>query len=311
MEKTSSIYIAGHSGLIGSAIVRKLKEQEYNNLLLPTCSELDLRDQVAVRRFFKKNKPEFIFMTAGKVGGIQANSTYPAEFIYDNTIMAINVIHNAYIAKAKKLVFSSCSCVYPRNCPQPMKEEYLLTAPVEKTNYASAIAKITGMKMCQAYREQYNSDFISITSTNIYGPGDKYDLENSHVIAALIKKFLEAKEKSQEKVTLWGTGNPKREFLYSDDLAGALIFLINNYSQAEHINIGTGIGVSIKEIAEIIKRLTVFKGKILWDRTKPDGVPKKLLDSSKINALGWKAKTGLEKGLEKTIAEYIKNKDSF
>lgn len=306
MKKTSLIYVAGHMGLVGSAIVRKLKKHGYSNLLLATHSELDLKDQNAVRRFFEENRPEFVFMAAGKVGGIQANSTYPAQFIYDNILMAINVIHNSYVAKVKKLLFLAASCIYPRNCPQPIKEEYLLTDDVEETNYAYAVAKIAGVKMCRAYREQYNCDFISVVPANVYGQGDRYDLENSHVIPALIRKFLQAKEKGEEKVILWGTGDPKREFLYSDDLADALIFLMNNYSKKQHINVGRGGDVSIKELAELIKDIVGFKGKIIWDTTKPNGVPRKLLDVSKINTLGWKAKIDLKKGLEKTITEYIK-----
>jgi len=305
-NKNSLIYVAGHTGLVGSALVRKLKEQGYANLLLATRSDVDLRDQNAVKYFFEKNKPEFVFMTAGKVGGIHANITYPADFIHDNILITTNIIHNSYVTNVKKLLFLSCSCMYPRNCPQPIKEEFLLTGDVEKTNYAYAAAKIAGLKMIKSYREQYNCDFISAVANNTYGPVNRHNLENSHVIPALIKKFLSAVQKNKKEVTLWGTGNPKREFLYTDDLADALIFLMKNFSEKEHINIGTGVEISMKELADIMKSMIGFRGKIIWDTTKPDGVPRKFLDVLKINSLGWRAKVTLKQGLEETISEYIK-----
>jgi len=305
-NKKSLIYIAGHTGLIGSALVQKLKEQGYTNLLLPTHSDIDLRDQNAVKHFFEKNKPEFVFIIAGKVGGIHANINYPADFIYDNTLIAMNIIHNSYITNVKKLLFLGCSCMYPRNCSQPIKEESLLTGDVEKTNHAYAVAKITGLEATKAYREQYNCDFISAIANNTYGPVDKHDLEDAHVIPALIKKFLSAIQKGEKEVVLWGNGSPKREFLYSNDLADALIFLMRNFSQKEHINIGTGVEISIKELADLIKSMIGFNGEIIWDTTKPDGVPRKFLDVSKINSLGWRAKVSLKQGLEKTISEYVK-----
>lgn len=304
MDKKSGIYVAGHTGLAGSAIVRKLKEQGYDNLVLRTHAELDLKNQDAVSRFFAETKPEFVFMAAGKVGGIQANSTYPAEFIYDNLLMVTNVVHNSYAAGVKKLLFLGSSCIYPRLCPQPIKEEYLLTGPLEGTNYAYAVSKIAGVKMCQAYHKQYGCDFISAMPANLYGPGDKYDLENAHVLPALIRKFCEGRRNNSKEVVLWGTGSAKREFLYSGDLAEAVIFLMNNYSEIEHINVGTGVDLSIRELAELIKGIAGFKGEIAWDRTKPDGTPRKLMDVSKINSLRWKAKIDLKSGLEKTIADY-------
>lgn len=305
-NKKSLIYIAGHTGLVGSALVRKLKEQGYANLLLPTHSDIDLRDQNAVKCFFEENKPEFVFIAAGKVGGIHANINYPADFIHDNTLIAINIIHNSYVSNVKKLLFLGCSCMYPRSCSQPIKEEFLLTGDVEQTNYAYAAAKIVGLEMTKAYREQHNCDFISAIANNVYGPVNEYDLEDAHVIPALIKKFLSAIQKGEKKVILWGSGSPKREFLYSDDLADALIFLMKNFSQKEHINIGTGVEISIKELADLIKNIIGFKDEIIWDTAKPDGVPRKLLDVSKINNLGWKAKVALKQGLKEAISEYKK-----
>ncbi len=299
MKKKSLILVAGHEGLVGSALTSRLKKEGYKNLLLPSFRQLDLRDQERTKDFFAREKPEIVFMTAGRVGGIYANKAYPAEFIYDNILIASNIIHNSYRVGVKKLLFLGCACSYPRECPQPMRENYLLTGKIEETNYAYGIAKIAGLKMVQAYRDQYGCNFISAISANVYGPGDKYDLENSHVIPALIRKFCEAKEKGQKEVVLWGTGAPEREFLFSEDLAEALVFLMEKYDSAELINIGTGSGISIRELAEIIKEITGFKGSIIWDDSKPDGMPKKDLDVSRMNKICWKAKTELKKGLRK------------
>ncbi|OYT33743.1 MAG: GDP-fucose synthetase, partial [Candidatus Aenigmarchaeota archaeon ex4484_52] len=297
MEKNSKIYIAGHRGLVGSAIKRKLEKDGYNNLILKTHKELDLTKQKEVENFFKKEKPEFVFLAAAKVGGILANDTYSADFIYENLMIEANIIHNSYKYNVKKLLFLGSSCIYPRDCPQPMKEEYLLSGKLEDTNEAYAIAKIAGIKMCQFYNKQYKTNFISVMPTNLYGPNDNYNLNNSHVLAALIRKFCDAKKENKKSVVVWGTGNPKREFLHSDDLAEACLFLMNNYNNSEIVNIGVGEDISIKNLAELIKEIVEFDGEIIFDLTKPDGTPQKLLDVSKINKLGWKAKIGLREGL--------------
>ncbi|MGL4986217.1 MAG: GDP-L-fucose synthase [Treponemataceae bacterium] len=306
MEKTSKIYIAGHRGLVGSALLRNLESAGYNNIVVKSSKELDLTNQKAVEVFFEAEKPDYIFVAAAKVGGIHANNTYPADFIYINMMIASNVIHAAYKHKVKKLLFLGSSCIYPKLAPQPMKEEYLLTGSLEQTNEAYAIAKIAGLKLCQYYRKQYGVDFISAMPTNLYGINDNFDLENSHVLPALLRKFHDAKIANQKSVSLWGTGKAKREFLYVDDLADALVFLMNNYSDDSHINIGTGEDLEIAELAQTIKKIVGFEGKIIYDITKPDGTPRKLLDVSKINLLGWKAQTSLENGIKATYEWYKK-----
>ncbi len=308
MKKNSKIYVAGHRGLVGSAIIRSLVKQGYNNLVTKTRQELDLLDSVAVANFFQKEKPEYVFLAAAKVGGILANNTYPANFIYENLTIQNNIIHNAYLNKVKKLLFLGSSCIYPKFAKQPIKEEYLLSGKLEPTNKAYAIAKIAGIIMCESYNKQYNTNFISVMPTNLYGPNDNFDLKNSHVVPALIRKFHEAKINNKNKVVLWGTGCPRREFLYVDDLAEACIFLMNNYNESEIINIGTGKDISIKELAGIIKNVVGFEGKIVWDTSKPDGTPRKLLDVSRLNKLGWKYKVSLKKGIELTYNWYKNNK---
>ncbi len=307
MEKKSKIYIAGHRGLVGSAIVRNLQAQGYRNLILKTHQELDLLDTDVVADFFKTEKPEYVFLAAAKVGGILANDTYPADFIYQNLQIQNNIIYNAYKTGVKKLLFLGSSCIYPRDCPQPIKEEYLLTGLLEKTNEAYAIAKIAGIKMCQSFNQQYGTNFISVMPTNLYGPNDNFDLKSSHVLPALIRKFRDAKIEDRQEVVMWGTGSPKREFLHVDDLADACVFLMNNYSKSEIVNIGTGEDISIKELAEMIKEIVDFKGTITEDITKPDGTPKKLLDVSKLNSLGWKHSILLKDGITRTYDWFLKN----
>jgi GDP-L-fucose synthase len=306
MNKNSKIYIAGHRGLVGSAILRQLKKLGYDNFILKTRDELDLLNQNNVGDFFKKEKPDYVFLAAAKVGGILANNTYPADFIYQNLQIQNNIIYCAYKYKVKKLLFLGSSCIYPRLCPQPIKEKYLLSGYLEPTNESYAIAKISGIKLCQAFNKQYSTNFISVMPTNLYGPGDNFDSKNSHVLPALIKKFCEAQKNNKPEVTVWGTGKPKREFLYVEDLADAVIFLMNKYDDSEIINIGTGQDVSIKELSELIASIVGFKGKIIWDKSKPDGTPQKLLDVTKINNIGWKHKTSLEEGIKKTIEWYYK-----
>lgn len=307
MLKTSKIYIAGHGGLVGSAIIRKLKEKGYNNLITQEHRKLDLTNQAAVEAFFKKTKPEYVFLAAAKVGGIMANKTYPAEFIYENLMIATNVINSAYKYKVKKLVFLGSSCIYPKLAPQPIKEEYLLTSPLEPTNEAYAIAKIAGLKLCAFYNQQYKTNYISAMPTNLYGPNDNFDLNSSHVLPALIRKFHEAKMKGDKSVTLWGSGRPKREFLHVDDLAEALIFLMNKYNGQEIVNVGCGEDLSIKDLANKVKAITGYQGKIVWDKNKPDGTPRKLLDVSRIKKLGWKPKTNLDRGLLETYRWFVEN----
>ncbi|HAS16713.1 MAG TPA: GDP-fucose synthetase [Nitrospiraceae bacterium] len=304
MEKESKIYVAGHRGLVGSAILHNLQEEGYNNIVIRTHRELDLCNQQEVRAFFEKERPEYIFLAAAKVGGILANSTYPADFIYNNIAIQIYAIHNAYLYGVKKLLFLGSSCIYPKFAPQPMKEEYLLTGILEPTNEPYAIAKISGIKMCQAYNRQYGTNFISVMPTNLYGPGDNFDLETSHVLSALIRKFHEAKLSGQP-VTVWGTGTPRREFLYVNDLAEACIFLMNCYDGEDIINIGTGLDISIKELAGFISEVIGYRGEIIFDTGKPDGMQRKLLDVTRINSLGWKAKTDLREGIEKTYKWYL------
>ncbi len=307
MDKESKIFVAGHRGLVGSAILRKLQAEGYTNLVTRTRAELDLRDQAAVNRFFEEERPEYVFLAAAKVGGILANSTYPADFIRDNLQIQTNVIDAAYRTGVKKLLFLGSSCIYPKYAPQPMKEEYLLTGPLEPTNEWYAVAKIAGIKMAQAYRRQYGFNAISLMPTNLYGPGDNFDLETSHVIPALIRKFHEAKVEGKPHVVVWGTGKPRREFLHVDDLADAALFLMKNNDNEEIINVGVGEDVSIRELAELIQDVVGFKGEIVFDTTKPDGTPRKLLDVSRLQALGWKARIPLREGLASTYRWYVEN----
>ncbi|EKD52994.1 MAG: hypothetical protein ACD_61C00186G0031 [uncultured bacterium] len=298
MNKNAKIYVAGgQSGLVGTAIVRSLKRRGYTNIITKTRSELDLEKPEQVELFFKKEKPEYVFLAAALVGGIMANKTKKADFIYNNLQIQNNVIHSAWEYKVKKLMFLGSSCIYPKLAPQPIKEEYLLTGPLEETNDAYAIAKIAGIKMCQSYNEQYGTNFISVMPTNLYGPHDNFDLDSSHVLPALIRKFHDAKIGHKKEVVLWGTGNVYREFLYVDDMADACVYLMEHYDSSEIINIGTGVDLKIKELAQIIKKIVGFKGKIVWDSTKPDGTPKKLLDVSKLLSLGWKPQMEQEKGI--------------
>jgi len=307
INKQAKIYIAGHLGLVGSAIVRALKKQGYKKLILKTRKELDLLSQEKVNRFFARQKPDYVFLAAAKVGGILANQTYPAEFIYENLTVQNNVLRAAYKNKVKKLIFLGSSCIYPKNCPQPIKEEYLLSSPLESTNEAYAIAKIAGVKMCEFYNRQYGTKFIAVMPTNLYGENDNFDLTSSHVLPAMIRKFHEARVSGSSEVVLWGTGKPRREFLHVDDLAAALVFLINNYEGQEILNIGCGHDLTIKELANKIKTVTGYKGKIIWDKTKPDGTPRKLLNVSRLKKLGFKPKISLDKGLEMTYEWFLEN----
>lgn len=306
MQKNSKIYVAGHRGLVGSAILRALEKQGFTNLITRTSSEVDLRDYNQTADFFAKEKPEYVFLAAAKVGGIQANNTYRAEFLYDNMMIQNNVIHQAHTNDVKKLLFLGSSCIYPKMAPQPLKEDSLLTGTLEPTNEPYAIAKIAGIKMCDAYRSQYNANFISAMPTNMYGPNDNYDLNNSHVLPALLRKFHEAKEQNHPEVVVWGTGAPLREFLHSDDLADACLFLMQNYDDFGHVNVGIGEDISIKDLALLIKKIVGYEGNLVWDTSKPDGTPRKLMDVSKINDMGWNAKIGLEEGITKVYQEKFK-----
>jgi GDP-L-fucose synthase len=305
MEKQGKIYVAGHNGMAGSAIVRKLKAAGYDNFILRSSSELDLRDQQAVARFFENENPEYVFLAAAKVGGIYSNNRYRADFLYDNLAIETNVIHSAYRTDVRKLMFLGSSCIYPKMAPQPLKEEYLLTGKLEPTNEPYAIAKIAGVKMCEAYRDQYACNFISVMPTNLYGPNDNYHPENSHVLPALIRKFHEAKVNNQPAVTVWGTGDALREFLHVDDFADACVFLMNNYNEKEFVNIGWGSDISIKDLAYLVKKIIGFAGDIIFDTQKPDGTPRKLMDTSKLNSLGWKASITLEKGIASVYNDYV------
>ena len=306
MQKNSKIYVAGHRGLVGSAILRALEKQGFTNLITRTSSEVDLRDYNQTADFFAKEKPEYVFLAAAKVGGIQANNTYRAEFLYDNMMIQNNVIHQAYVNNVKKLLFLGSSCIYPKMAPQPLKEDSLLTGTLEPTNEPYAIAKIAGIKMCDAYRSQYNANFISAMPTNMYGPNDNYDLNNSHVLPALLRKFHEAKEQNHPEVVVWGTGTPLREFLHSDDLADACLFLMQNYDDFGHVNVGIGEDISIKDLALLIKKIVGYEGNLVWDTSKPDGTPRKLMDVSKINDMGWNAKIGLEEGIRDVYVKKFK-----
>ena len=293
--------------MVGSAIVRKLTELGYTNLVLKTSAELDLRDQVKVAAFFEAEKPDYVFLAAAKVGGIVANSTYRADFLFENLAIQNNIIHSSFVNKVKKLQFLGSSCIYPKLAPQPLKESYLLSGYLEETNEPYAIAKIAGIKMCEAYRAQYGCDFISVMPTNLYGPNDNYDLENSHVLPAMIRKFQEAKDRGDTSMTLWGTGSPMREFLHADDLAEACVYLMETYSDSELVNIGTGIDVTIKELAETVKEIVGFTGSIQWDTTRPDGTPRKLMDVSKLHSLGWKHKIELKEGIALAYQDFLTN----
>ncbi len=305
MQKTDKIYVAGHNGMVGSAIVRALTQKGFTNLVLRTSKELDLRNQADVEDFFMKEKPQFVFLAAAKVGGIVANNTYRADFLYDNLMIVSNIVHSAYRNKVTKLLFLGSSCIYPKMAEQPIKEEYLLTGPLEHTNEPYAIAKIAGIKLCETYRDQYGADFISVMPTNLFGINDNYHPENSHVLPALIRRFHEAKISGAKEVVIWGSGKPKREFLYADDLADACLFLMDTYSEKEIINIGCGEDLSIKELAELVKDITGYTGDLVFDTSKPDGTPRKLLDVSKINALGWHYTTPLKEGMTKAYHDFL------
>ncbi|MGY3054901.1 GDP-L-fucose synthase [Pedobacter sp. UYEF25] len=308
MLKEDKIFIAGHRGMVGSSLKRNLEANGFTNLVVRTSIELDLRDPAAVKQFFETEKPQYVFLAAAKVGGIVANNTYRADFIYENLMIQNNVIHQAYKNGVKKLLFLGSSCIYPKMAPQPLKEEYLLTGVLEETNEPYAIAKIAGIKMCDAYRAQYGCNFISVMPTNLYGPNDNYDLKNSHVLPAMLRKFISAKKNNEQKVTIWGSGTPRREFLHADDLAEACLFLMQTYNDSGFLNIGVGEDISILELAELVQEIVGFKGKIETDLSKPDGTPRKLMDVSRLNTLGWAAKTSLKEGIAK-VYEEIKNTD--
>jgi len=311
MDKDSKIYLAGHRGLVGSALKRKLESKEYTNLIFHTHKELDLTNQQAVNEFFEQEKPEYVFLAAAKVGGILANSTYPAQFIYENLMIESNIIHASYKYGVKKLLFLGSSCIYPKLAPQPLKEEYLLIGSLEETNEAYAIAKIAGIRLCKHYNQQYRTNFISVMPTNLYGPNDNFDLETSHVMPALIRKFHEAKVNNEPEVVVWGTGKPLREFMHVDDMADACVYLMENYDFSEigeFVNIGVGGDVTIGELAALIKEIVGFEGTINYDTSKPDGTPRKLMDVTKLNGLGWKAKISLKNGIERTYEWYIQSK---
>ncbi|REJ82275.1 MAG: GDP-L-fucose synthase [Bacteroidetes bacterium] len=305
MNKSDRIYVAGHRGMVGSAILRLLQSEGYNNLILATSKELDLRNQAAVENFFRVQKPDYVFLAAAKVGGIQANNIYRAEFLFDNLAIELNVIHSAYQHGTKKLLFLGSSCIYPKDAPQPLKESYLLTGPLEKTNEPYAIAKIAGIKLCESFRDQFGANFISAMPTNLYGPNDNYDLNNSHVLPALIRKFHEARINGAEEVEVWGSGKPLREFLYVDDLAKACLHLMLYYNEREFVNVGYGKDISIADLAKLISEITGFKGKISFNTTKPDGTYRKLMDITKITGMGWKPETELRNGLKKTYEHFL------
>lgn len=305
LEKNAKIFVAGHRGMVGSAILRKLQKEGFDNLITRTSAELDLRNQQAVADFFAAEKPDYVFLAAAKVGGIVANNTYRADFLYENLAIQNNVIHSAYVNGVKKLLFLGSSCIYPKLAPQPLKEEYLLTGPLEPTNEPYAIAKIAGIKLCDAYRDQYGCNFISVMPTNLYGYNDNYHPENSHVLPALIRKFHEAKSKGEQTVSIWGSGSPMREFLFADDLADACYFLIQNYNEPNLINIGTGEDLSIKDLALLIKEVIGFKGELVFDTSKPDGTPRKLMDVGKLHALGWKHQIELKQGIALAYQDFL------
>lgn len=307
MKTQDKIFVAGHRGMVGSAIVRKLNQKGFANIITRSSKELDLTNQLLVNEFFETEKPQFIFLAAAKVGGIHANNTYRADFLYQNLMMESNVIHAAYINNVEKLFFLGSSCIYPKAAPQPLKEEYLLTGPLEQTNEPYAIAKIAGIKLCESYRRQYNCNFISAMPTNLYGPNDNYDLNNSHVLPALIRKFHTAKVESKDEVVVWGTGTPLREFLHVDDLAEACFYLMQNYNEEQLVNVGSGVDISIKDLALLVKKIVGFTGNLIFDETKPDGTYRKLMDVSKLEKLGWKYTIELEKGIEMVYQDVLKN----
>ncbi|WP_281613881.1 GDP-L-fucose synthase [Flammeovirga sp. SubArs3] len=309
MEKKSKIYVAGHRGMVGSAIVRKLNKEGFSNIVTKTSSELNLTDQQAVASFFEQEKPDYVFLAAAKVGGILANNVYRGQFLYENLMIQNNVIHQSYVHKVKKLMFLGSSCIYPKMAPQPLKEEYLLTDTLEPTNEPYAIAKISGIKMCEAYRDQYGCNFISAMPTNLYGYNDNYHPKNSHVLPALLRKFHEAKVNNAPTVEVWGSGSPLREFMFVDDLAEACFYLMQNYDGKQFVNVGTGVDLSIKELAETIKEVVGFEGELVWDSSKPDGTPRKLMDVSKLHQAGWKHKVELKEGISLTYQDFIKNVD--
>ncbi len=309
LDKSAKIYVAGHRGMVGSSIMRALQKQGFQQVIGKTSTELDLKNQQAVMDFFEKEKPDYVFLAAAKVGGIVANNTYRADFLYENLAIQNHVIHASYVNRVKKLMFLGSSCIYPKLAPQPLKESYLLTGPLEPTNEPYAIAKIAGIKMCEAYRDQYGCNFISVMPTNLYGPNDNYSLENSHVLPAMIRKFHEAKVGNQPSMTLWGTGSPLREFLHADDLAEACLFLMENYNEKELVNVGTGVDVSIKELSQLVKQTVGYEGQIIWDTNRPDGTPRKLMDVSKLNALGWKYQIELKDGIALAYQDFLSNTD--
>lgn len=307
-NRRSRVYVAGHAGLVGSALVRRLRRENFETLLCATRDQLDLRDQAAVNYWFRANRPEYVFLVAGTVGGILANSTRPAEFIYDNMMIHATVVHAAHLFGVTKLLYLGSSCIYPRECPQPIREEFLLTGPLEGTNESYAIAKIAGIKLCQSYRRQYGRNFISAMPTNLYGPNDNFDLQSSHVLPALIRKFHDAKESGESDVTIWGSGSPKREFLHVDDLADACLYLMRHYEDAMHINVGTGEDLSIKELAEMVRRAIYPAARLVFDTTKPDGPPRKLLDVSRLHHIGWRHGIELEEGIAESYCWFLKNR---
>jgi len=309
MPKDARVFVAGHRGLVGSAVVRRLEAEGFSRIATATREQLDLRDQAAVNYWFRAHRPEYVFLVAGTVGGILANSTRPAEFIYDNMMIHATVVHAAHLFPVKRLLYLGSSCIYPRDCPQPMKEEHLLSGPLEPTNEPYAIAKIAGIKLCQAYRKQYGCDFISAMPTNLYGPNDNFDLASSHVLPALIRKFHDAKEEGRPEVTIWGTGSPRREFLHVDDLADACLFLMRRYDAAEHVNVGTGCDLTIRELAETVRGIVHPEARLVFDAAKPDGTPKKLLDVSRLHALGWRHRIGLREGIESSYRWFLENRD--
>jgi GDP-L-fucose synthase len=311
MNQDARIYVAGHRGLVGSAILRALEARGCTQLITRTSRELDLRDQAAVRAFYAAERPEYVFLAAAKVGGILANDTYPAEFLYDNLMIEANLIHGAWEAGVEKLLFLGSTCIYPKHAPQPMHEDALLTGPLEPTNEWYAVAKIAGIKLCQAYRRQYGARFISAMPTNLYGPGDNFDLEKSHVMPALIRKFHEAKERGDATVTVWGTGTPRREFLHVDDCADACLFLMEHYDGSDFVNIGVGDDISIRELVELVRRVVGFDGEVVWDTSKPDGTPRKLVDVGRIKGLGWRAKMPLEDGVRATYEWFLAQQGDF
>jgi GDP-L-fucose synthase len=301
------VYVAGHGGLVGSAVVRRLQAEGFRNLLIATRDQLDLRDQAAVNYWFRANRPEYVFLVAGTVGGILANSTRPAEFIYDNMMIHATVVHAAHLYGVKKLLYLGSSCIYPRECAQPIREEYLLTGLLEQTNEPYALAKIAGIKLCQAYRKQYGHDFISAMPTNLYGPFDNFDLQSSHVLPAMIRKFHDARVEGRAEVVLWGTGSPRREFLHVDDLADACLFIMRRYDEAEHINVGTGLDLTIRELAEMVRDVVHPQARLVFDPSKPDGTPRKLLDVGRLQRLGWQPRIGLRDGVGATYAWFLEN----